>query len=280
MDNSLTELLDLWLTDLASEGKSAGTITAYRIAVHDFIDSGPSTTDQLSRAVVRRWLADSSGYARSYQAARFAALSVFCRWLHGEGLIDASPMTGLKRPTVRPAPVEPYTELEIEQLLVACGGRRDTAIITMLVTTGMRLSECATITMDAISSRAVNVHGKGGKLRSVPLSAVCHAALDDYLAERSQHPYANLAALWLGQRGPITTRGIDEMLRTTARRGGIEGVRAHKFRNAFAVTWLTKGGSESSLMALAGWNSLTMINRYVAARRRAIAHAEFHRLID
>lgn len=60
----MTELLDLWVADLTSEGKSAGTVSAYRIAVRNCVNSGTSTTDQLNRSAVRRWLADSSGYAR------------------------------------------------------------------------------------------------------------------------------------------------------------------------------------------------------------------------
>jgi len=59
---------------------------------------------------------------------------------------------------------------------------------------------------------------------------------------------------------------------------GINGLRPHMFRHLFASSWLADGGTEGSLMRLAGWRSRAMLDRYGAAVASARAHAEHQRL--
>jgi integrase len=90
---------------------------------------------------------------------------------------------------------------------------------------------------------------------------------------RRAHRYRDLPRLWIGEQGRLTGEGIDRMLRRRARRAGVEGVHAHRFRHTFADNWLSDGGSEMTLMAIAGWTNPSMLKRYTDARAadRALA---------
>jgi integrase len=53
----------------------------------------------------------------------------------------------------------------------------------------------------------------------------------------------------------------------------------HALRRSFAVAWLRRGGTESSLERLCGWTSGAMINRYIAAEADVLAREEYVRLL-
>ena len=69
----------------------------------------------------------------------------------------------------------------------------------------------------------------------------------------------------LGLKGPMTGSGIRQMLRRRGHAAGLGNIHPHQFRHSFAHTWLSEGGTESDLMALAGWRSRTMLQRYAAS---------------
>ena len=110
--------------------------------------------------------------------------------------------------------------------------------------------------------------GKGGKGRVVPIGPHTAAAIDRYLRARRSHRLAGTAALWLGVGGKtLGYYGLNDALRDRARTAGIEGFHLHLMRHTAATRWLAAGGSEQGLMAVAGWTSRAMIDRYTGARR-------------
>jgi len=105
--------------------------------------------------------------------------------------------------------------------------------------------------------------------------------VDKYLRARRRAghlPTAHGGRLWLSSRGPLSYRGLAEALRARAIAGGINGFHLHQLRHTAAVRWLGAGGSETGLMAQAGWRSRTMIDRYVVSAREDLAADEFDRL--
>jgi integrase len=89
-------------------------------------------------------------------------------------------------------------------------------------------------------------------------------ALDRYLRVRGRHKRANMAELWLGDRGPLSTSGIRQMLTRRGRDAGVR-VHPHMFRHTFAHLRKAAGGSDDDLMRLAGWRSPQMLQRYGAS---------------
>jgi integrase len=158
--------------------------------------------------------------------------------------------------------------------------RRDTAIILLLVDTGMRRAECVGITLDDLDldQRIVRVPGKGRRPRALPIGRKTAVALDRYLRVREGHRFAHLPDLWLGLRGRMTPSGIYQVVHGRARAAGLPDMHPHQLRHAFASSWLAEGGTENELMLVAGWKSRIMIDRYTRATASERARASHARL--
>ena len=150
----------------------------------------------------------------------------------------------------------------------------------MLLDSGARISELAGIRLDEtdVDNGTAWVVGKGGRRRVVIFGARTARALDRYLRARKLHRHTTSPALWLTQRGPLSKDGADDRLRVIARRAGVEGVHAHRFRHTWAHDYLSAGGGDQNLKRLAGWRSDAMLARYGASQADARARAEHARL--
>jgi integrase len=133
--------------------------------------------------------------------------------------------------------------------------------------------------LDLIGRLITIRRGKGGPGRTIPIGQATTEALLAYLDERAQHPLAHAPDLWLGNRGKQFGReGLSRAPRRRAQRAGVQGFRPHRLRHTAAHRWLAAGGSESGLMAIAGWTRTDMLVRYTRARASERAAAEAWRL--
>jgi hypothetical protein len=133
------------------------------------------------------------------------------------------------------------------------------------------------ISLDA--QTAIIHKGKGGKGRIVPFSASTATSLDRYLRARKRldPPHHKL---WLNARDtkPLQYASLIYHLQQRAKKAGVDNFYPHKTRHTAATRWLRKGGSESGLMAIAGWSTRQMIDRYTAASAAERAVEEAKRL--
>jgi site-specific recombinase XerD len=107
-------------------------------------------------------------YKPATAANRYRSLQAFFKWLTEENEMDASPMARMSPPHVPDDPPAVLTEDDIRRLLRSCSGRefedyRDTAIILLLIDTGMRRAECAGLKTEDIDfdQNVAVVMGKG-----------------------------------------------------------------------------------------------------------------------
>jgi len=218
-------------------------------------------------------------------ATRFRAISRLFTWLVEEGELEQSPMARMHAPHVPDDPPAVLSVEDLRRLMAACRGtgfeeRRDAAIFSLLIDTGVRLGELAGLTLEDVDLEEgiAVVLGKGGRRRGVPLGAKTTASLDRYLRVRSGHPLHQLPALWLGGKGVMTASGIRQAVQRRAREAGFEErIWPHLFRHTGAHEWLAAGGSEGDLMSLYGWRSPAMLRRYgasAAADRARKAHRQ------
>lgn len=274
----LDNLLPSWELALRSDHKSPQTIKSYGDGVRSFIrwcrDSDRSPA--LDRDLVRAWAGDllDGGAQPTTVRARQLGLRRFSTWLADEGEIDADPLLGLKPPKLDRKIVESLTDDDLKALLKACEGRefrdrRDMAIVRLMLESGMRAGEVTGITTADVDLRrglVVVRRGKGAKGRIVPIGPQTATAIDRYQRARRTHRLAETSALWLGDRGKeLNYYGLHKALKDRAARAGLVGFHPHKLRHTAASRWLAAGGSEGGLMAVAGWSSRDMIDRYAAA---------------
>lgn len=173
----------------------------------------------------------------------------------------------------------------MQALFKACSGaefedRRDTAILALLVDTGMRRSELAGMAAEDLDMRlqVARVVGKGSRPRSCPFGKRTAIHLERYRRLRAGHRHASRPELWLARIAPLTANGIYQMLRGRAKAGGLAHVHPHQFRHGFAHAYLLAGGQETDLMRLAGWSSRSMLQRYGAAAADERAHEAYKKL--
>lgn len=293
----LTALIAPWQLVLRAERKSPQTITTYLDGLHRYLTwCTARDLEPMNRTSLNRFVADLLEAGRAAGTARMRQLAVrrFTAWLIVEGHLAADPFWGMKAPKVDQPVVDPLTDDELRALIGACAAphrtehyeplhhRRDEAIVRLMLETGVRVGEVVPLEigdLDLVNGLVTVRRGKGGTGRVVPIGPVAVAALRRYLDLRERHRDAHEADLWLGERGRrFGYDGLSRALRRRAQRAGIEGFHPHKLRHTAAHRWLAHGGSESGLMAMAGWTRTDMLVRYTKARARDRAALEARRL--
>ncbi len=284
----LSGLLSSWEIILLSENKSPTTITSYLRGVRLYLtwceENGHPA--QLTRAQVQRYAAEliADGKEANTVRLRLAALRQFAKWLLDEGELTEDPLLGLKPPKIPTKVVHGLTDDQLRALIKACKGpkfrdKRDEAIVRLMVETGMRASETVALTLADVEPLKNGIvvirRGKGMKGRTAPFGPQTAAALDRYLRARRAHRFADSPALWLGVGGKgFAYFGLNDTLRDRARTAGVEGFHLHLMRHTAATRWLRAGGSEGGLMAIAGWSTRSMMDRYTGASASERAAAE------
>lgn len=248
-------LLDEFAGHLRKErGVTALTVEAYVSDVRRFLagrdasDLSGLTAAEVSNSVLGQLAGRSPGTVRRYGCA----LRSFLRYCHRVGLIErdlsaaALPVSGRRR-SLLPQGISPT---QTRALLGACDrrravGRRDYAVIVLILRLGLRASEVATLRLDDLDWRAgqLTVHGKGSRLDQLPLPVDVGEAIAAYL-RRGRPRDARAREVFLQLRPPhvgLARGGVTAIVASAARRAGLGVVRAHRLRHTAATDMLRAG---------------------------------------
>jgi len=155
---------------------------------------------------------------------------------------------------------------------------RDTAILELFYSTGLRLAELASLNIEDIdfSSETVRVLGKGGKERQVPIGSHALKAIQNYRSASETH-HGALFVSKLKKR--LSTRSINSVLKKYLAQSSIPfNVTPHKLRHSFATHLLDNGADLRSVQSLLGHASLstTQIYTHVTKERLREAYDSAH----
>jgi len=290
-DGARTErLIDGFVAYLRDEANaSPHTLKAYETDVRQLAAFLATRRSNLGRADVhgvRAYLASLAGAQRKSSIARkLAALKGFFRYCARIGSRDDDPaaqLTGPKRERYLPPHLSVDEMFRVLDGITAAAptARRDRAILELLYSSGLRVSELTALDWPDLDRRAevVRVLGKGRKERIVPVGATALAALEEYRRVWPAHARRDLAAVFLNARGTrLTQRSVARIVaRYTAEAGTRMRASPHAFRHSFATHLLNGGADLRAIQELLGHASLSTTQRYTdvdAARLSAVYRA-------
>jgi integrase len=170
------------------------------------------------------------------------------------------------------------TPLSVDQVAQFWSGfhtTRDIAIVGLMVLQGLRSKEVIALDCEDVqlAKSQVCVHGKGNKVRLLPLASDTVRLLDHYL--RLERPAACGPALFVSLKGPargtrITPAGLRSLFRYHRLISGVSGVHPHRFRHTFASDMVRAGISLPALMNLMGHASISTTMIYVQLSPRDV----------
>ena len=278
-----------------AKGYSVHTVAAYRRDLADFksfLEAAgcPTKVEAITEDHVRRYLTQLSkrGLAARTLARRLASIKAFRRYLDQrgvEGLEVGSDLRGPRLPASLPGTL---TSEMLDTLLDSSGvwerdgqkGLRDKAILELLYSTGIRVSEMTNLRRDQIGEQSLRVRGKGNKERVVPLGSRARAALDVYL-ETVEGTALQSDPVFPGREPdrPLSVRTVQRIVsrRLAAVAEGIN-LSPHVLRHSFATHLLERGAELRAVQELLGHASLasTQIYTRVGLDRMKEAHTQSH----
>ena len=263
---TLGRAIELFLAAKAADGAAPKTLEWYCMILIRLQRSlgDERLVDDLAPAELRAWLLELRETLAPVSVAGYVrTLKVLGNWLAAEALARAPGLRSLRKPRVPDKLIEPIADEAMRRLLAAAGVR-DRAILLLLLDTGLRVSEAAALRLgDLRADGTLKVHGKGGNERIVPAGSTARQAIVRYLGQRGAGRPDD--PLFLGRRGPLDARGIQQAVRRLKTRIGVVGrLSPHSLRHTFARSYLVNGGDVFSLQRILGHTTLDMVKRYVA----------------
>jgi integrase len=164
--------------------------------------------------------------------------------------------------------IVPLSVNEVARFWSSFRTARDLAVVGLMLLHGLRSAEVLALNRDDVllSEAQLRVHGKGNKLRFLPLAPETIQLLDHYLCLERPHP--GTAALFVLLKGPargarMTPAGLRSLFRYHRQTTGIKLANPHRFRHTFASDMVRAGMSLPALMQLMGHADIQTTLRYV-----------------
>jgi len=256
-------------------------------------DTGAITEEKVRE--FRLWLNRQPGTNKDSMKRRtqnyyLIALRAYLKFLRKRDIPSLSPEK-IELAKVPERHLDLISPLELDRLLKATDGEsekalRDKAILEMLFSTGLRVSELCSLDSDLDLSRDdFPIRGKGDKVRVVFLSDAAKAATRAYLKARTDMEPALFVSTArkseTKKRTPtrLTPRSIELLIKTYATKAGItKKVTPHVMRHSFATDLLSNGADIRSVQALLGHASIntTQIYTHVTDSHLREVHKKFH----
>lgn len=269
----MNEYLNRYVNYLRGNKRSENTINAYVADIEQCLNSIGKPVEDVTIFDLEDWKVGMGQLSSASAARKISAVRCFFKYLADRDVIAKDPaknLTGVKvKNKIKVVP----DGHEIRMMLEYAGNRRNKAIIMTLATTGMRISELESITLEQYENRvddAIVITGKGDKERIIQFAPETIKMIDEYLVCRVN----GCDRLFTSNLGnPIGHQCTSDMLKRTAKRAGIENwqdISNHYMRAAFATIALNNGVGIDIIQDCMGHNSIqtTRIYAKTAAGRK------------
>ncbi|KUO78089.1 MAG: hypothetical protein APF81_08115 [Desulfosporosinus sp. BRH_c37] len=283
LQTSLTNVPDLstWLDYLRHANKSVHTLRSYRQRVLRFADWFESTNGEtiIPEHVTPTDLREYKSYLlihmkRAPSTVNLSFIAI-ANWLGFNGQNLQMP-SNVEEVRSAPQGLDRLAQRSLTRAVERENVPRDIALITLMLNTGLRISEVAILDIDDLTlgdrSGSLKVRlGKGGKFRTVPLNSDTRKVLRDYLNARTKGP------VFMSQRGKGTSRltasGIRQVIDRYAYLAKLPELHPHALRHTFARNLLKTGEGLEMVAEILGHKSLNTTRIYTLPSERDKANA-------
>ncbi len=267
LQNALTSFTD----SLKTEGKASATVIAYSKDIEQFNEflgqQQKTTVDVVDGDSVEAFkeLLKKQRYTSKSISRKINSIKSFFRFLIAQGQASENPALVVIHPKIDNAPPRILSKLEYRALRDACRGDvRMSAIVELLLQTGMRISELAALELndidferDTLAIQAQNSR----ESRRVPLNKAAKNALMDYLKIR---PKAREKVFFLTKTcRPFLVRNIRTAIDRYFRLAGIAEAKVNDLRHTFIVEQLKAGTPMVYISQLVGHKRITTTEKYL-----------------
>lgn len=290
-------------------GRSLNTVRNYDHYLTRFLDftknDNPANINDDMVREFRLWLnrqstgnnkATGETLSKKTQNYYLIALRAFLKYLAREGVKTMS-AERIELAKVGERSLDLITHLELSRLLDSPKGSdlkdlRDKAILELLFSTGLRVSELCSLTSDIdLHSDELSIRGKGGKVRVVFISEDAKDAVKKYLSARKDMSTSLFVQVGneIGGKskvkkekmdvGPLTRRSVERIVKQHAIKASIsKKVTPHVMRHMFATDLLGNGADLRSVQAILGHANIgtTQIYTHVTDKHLRDIHKKFH----
>ena len=264
LDNG--QLLELFLEAKRVEGCSEKTVRYYEITLKKLFSVMNRPVTEIRTEDLRTYLSDyrlRTDCSKANIDNLRRIFSSFFSWLEDEDYILKSPVRRIHKVKSEKQVKETYTDETLEALRDGCTCLRDLAMIDLLASTGVRVSELVRLNRADIDfeGRECVVFGKGSKERPVYFDARTKVHLKNYLASRTDDNPALFVTLQKPHRR-LEISGVEIRVRELGRRLDLCRVHPHKFRRTLATKAIDKGMPVEQVQRLLGHSKIETTMEY------------------
>jgi len=232
----------------------------------------------------------TQNYSKSTVARKLATLRSFYKFCLRRGYVKSHPLASIRTPKQEKRLPKFLEVTDINRLLSTPDdntllGSRDRAMLEVLFSTGVRVSELVDLNfvdLD-VEAQVIRVRGKGKKQRTTPIGPTAIAAVQKYLHLRrvdSRSPSFDQQALFVNKHGQrLSTRSVRRKLDKYLAECGLDpSISPHTLRHSFATHMLNNGANLRSVQELLGHQSIstTQVYTHLTAGRLKNAYDEAH----
>ena len=274
--------LNEYINHMRGNKKSEGTIHEYVRNLTDVFTTIGKNEEAIAYEDIENYKLSIASLSSSTINTRISALKSYYKFLMQRRYVEVNPVEYVECPKVKNKEKIPLTGEQVRAMIAKTSNVRMEAFIMALATTGMRIAELASVTIDDYNNRVGNtiiITGKGDKERRVTFPDEAIACIDKYIwTERSAHAAkTGTNLLFVSNQGTALAAGnMGEQLKKIAKEAGIpqwDKVCNHLLRTTCATLALRNGVELPTIQKMLGHSDINTTTRYAKIADETVANA-------
>lgn len=256
--------IQMYLATKSIEGCSVNTINNYKGHIQKFFEFANRNLSDIDTNCIRAYLIYiGNDNKKSYVDLARRIINGFFEWCTNEDIISKNPCRRVKKVKTPHIIKMPFTGTEITKLQDACVNIHETALLDLLLSTGVRREEISDILISEIDwdDKKILIHGKGEKDRFVYISDRCRHHLMEHINARNfDSPFLFASSHYPHNKVCLST--LHKRIKRIGVRANVEDVHLHRFRTWFGTTMAYKGVDINNLKEMMGHSKIETTQRY------------------